>query len=111
MIKSQDVVVWNDNGLYLLFSALQGEDINVNAQEYKICSEEIKTLIENEQFREAAEIADTIDWTRVRSVTTLCTISDLYKINRRYKDAKILLEQAYDRYPNGRMIVYSLCEL
>ena len=79
--------------------------------EYKLRSDEIKSLIKQREFQKAVEIADTIDWTRVRSVTTLCTISDLYKINRRYKDAKILLEQAYDRYPNGRMIVYSLCEL
>ena len=79
--------------------------------EYKISADEIRNLIQQKKYKEAVEIADTIDWTRVRSVTTLCTISDLYKINRRYKDAKILLEQAYDRYPNGRMIVYSLCEL
>ena len=79
--------------------------------EYKLRNDEIKSLIKQREFQKAVEIADTIDWTRVRSVTTLCTISDLYKINRRYKDAKILLEQAYDRYPNGRMIVYSLCEL
>ncbi len=79
--------------------------------EYKLRSDEIKSLIKKREFQQAVEIADTIDWTRVRSVTTLCTISDLYKINRRYKDAKILLEQAYERYPNGRMIVYSLCEL
>lgn len=79
--------------------------------EYKLRSDEIKSLIKQREFQKAVEIADTIDWTRVRSVTTLCTISDLYKINRRYRDAKILLEQAYERYPNGRMIVYSLCEL
>lgn len=41
----------------------------------------------------------------------LCTISDLYKINRRYKEAKDLLLQAYEKYPGGRTILYSLCEL
>ena len=79
--------------------------------EYKLRQDEIKSLIKQREFQKAVEIADSIDWTRVRSVTTLCTISDLYKINRRYKEAKVLLEQAYNRYPNGRMIVYSLCEL
>jgi len=79
--------------------------------EYKLRSDEIKSLIKQREYQKALEIADTIDWTRIRSVNTLCTISDLYKINRRYKDAKVLLEQAYERYPNGRMIVYSLCEL
>ncbi|MCR4651154.1 MAG: hypothetical protein K5662_05310 [Lachnospiraceae bacterium] len=79
--------------------------------EYKIKSEEIKTLIKEKEFQKAVEIADTIDWTRVRSVTTLCTISDLYKINRRYNEAMILLEQAYSKHPAGKQIVYSLCEL
>lgn len=60
---------------------------------------------------EAASIADTIDWTKVKSVMMLCTISDLYKINRRLEDARDLLLLAYDRYPGGRSIVYSLCEL
>ncbi len=79
--------------------------------EYKLRSEEIKSLIKKRDFTKAVEIADSIDWSRVRSVSTLCTISDLYKINRRYNESKILLEQAYERYPGGRMIVYSLCEL
>ena len=83
----------------------------MDKQEYKIRYDEIKSLIKQREFQKAVEIADTIDWTRVRSVTTLCTISDLYKVNRRYAEAKVLLEQAYEKYPNGRMIVYSLCEL
>lgn len=79
--------------------------------EYKLRSEEIKSLIKERDFVKAVEIADTIDWTRVRSVSMLCTISDLYKINRRYKEAKELLLQAYERHPGGRTILYSLCEL
>ena len=65
--------------------------------EYKVKSEEIKALIEEKDFAQAAEIADTIDWRRVKSVMMLCTISDLYKINRRYEDAKNMLLLAYDR--------------
>ena len=79
--------------------------------EYKLRSEEIKSLIRERNFVKAVEIADTIDWTRVRSVSMLCTISDLYKINRRYKEAKDLLVQAYEKHPGGRTILYSLCEL
>ena len=79
--------------------------------EYKLRSDEIKSLIKEREFVKAVEIADTIDWTRVRSVSMLCTISDLYKINRRYKEAKDILLQAYEKYPGGRTIVYSLCEL
>ncbi len=79
--------------------------------EYKLRSDEIKSLIKEREFVKAVEIADTIDWSRVRSVSMLCTISDLYKINRRYKEAKDILLQAYEKYPGGRTIVYSLCEL
>ncbi|MGN0431182.1 MAG: hypothetical protein ACI4EQ_02385 [Lachnospiraceae bacterium] len=79
--------------------------------EYKIRSEEIRTLIAKGEYAEAAALADTIDWRRVKSVMMLCTISDLYKINRRYEDARDMLLLAYDRHPGGRSIVYSLCEL
>ena len=79
--------------------------------EYKVRSEEIKELIAQKEYVQAAEIADTIDWRRVKSVMMLCTISDLYKINRRYEDSHDLLLLAYDRHPGGRTIVYALCEL
>ncbi|MDD3368605.1 MAG: hypothetical protein PHP50_06900 [Lachnospiraceae bacterium] len=79
--------------------------------EYKLRSDEIKELIKEQAFEEAAEIADAIDWKRVKSVMMLCTISDLYKINKRYEDSKNILLMAYERHPGGRSIVYSLCEL
>lgn len=89
----------------------KGKAIAVDKYEYKIRSEEIKTLIAKGEYEDAAAIADTIDWRRVKSVMMLCTVSDLYKINRRYEDARELLLLAYDRHPGGRSIVYSLCEL
>ncbi len=79
--------------------------------EYKVSAEEIKDLIARGEYGQAAEIADTIDWRRVKSVMMLCTISDLYKINRRYEDARNMLLLAYERRPGGRTICYSLCEL
>ncbi len=79
--------------------------------EYKIKADEIKALIAQCEYQQAAEIADSIDWRRVKSVMMLCTISDLYKINRRYEDSRDILLLAYDRHPGGRTIVYSLCEL
>lgn len=83
----------------------------MDKQEYKLRAEEIKSLIAKRDFFNAVKIADQIDWTRVRSVAMLCTVSDLYKANRRYKESKELLLMAYERHPNGRMILYSLCEL
>lgn len=79
--------------------------------EYRIATEHIKKLIAKGEYAEASHIADTIDWSRVKSVMMLCTVSDLYKINRRYEDAKEILYMAYERNPESRTILYSLCDL
>lgn len=78
--------------------------------EYKVRADEIKALIAAGEYEEAVKIADSIDWRRVKSVMMLCTISDLYKINRRYEDSRDILLLAYEKQ-KGRLIVYSLCEL
>ena len=79
--------------------------------EYKLRSEEIKELISQKKYAEAMEIADTIDWRRVKNIMMLTMVSDVYKINRRYDVSRDILLLAYDRHPGGRTIVYSLCEL
>ena len=79
--------------------------------EYQVCQVQIKNLIAEKRFAEATEIADTVDWRRVRSVSMLVTVSELYKVNKRYEDAKDILLLAYERHPTGRDIVYALCEL
>lgn len=79
--------------------------------EYKVRADEIKSLIAEGNYEEAVKIADSIDWRRVKSVMMLCTVSDLYKINRRYEDSRDILLLAYERHTGGRLIVYSLCEL
>ena len=79
--------------------------------ELKVTIGEIDTLIAKRRLREAAEIADTVDWRRVKNVRTLCRVSDVYKINRRYEDSKRILELAYAKNPYGRQIIFSLCEL
>ncbi len=79
--------------------------------EYKVRADEIKSLISQGEYADAVKIADSIDWRRVKSVMMLCTISDLYKINRRFEDSRDILLLAYDRHAGGRLIVYSLCEL
>ena len=79
--------------------------------EYKVRSEEILELVEEKNYKAAAEIADTIDWRRVKSVKMLCTISDVYKMVRRYEDSMALLKLADEKRPDSRMIVYALTEL
>ena len=76
--------------------------------EYKVRADEIKTLISEGKYADAVKIADSVDWRRVKSVMMLCTISDLYKINRRYEDSRDILLLAYERHAGGRLIVYSL---
>ncbi len=85
--------------------------MTLDKYEYKVRAEEIKVLISSGKYGEAVKIADTIDWRRVKSTTMLCTISDLYKVNRRFEESKEILLLAYERYPSSRAIVYSLCEL
>ncbi len=83
----------------------------VDKYEYKLRADEIKNLIGEGRYAEAVQIADTVDWKKVKSVRMLCTISDLYKINRRYEESREILLIANAHYPEGRYIIYSLCEL
>ncbi len=79
--------------------------------EFKLRSEEIDKLMENQKYADAVRLADTIDWKRVKSTTTLCKIAELYKLNRRFEDCYEILGLAYDRNPNNRNVVYGLCEI
>lgn len=79
--------------------------------EFKLRSEEIDKLMENQKYADAVRLADTIDWKRVKSTTTLAKIAELYKLNKRYEDCYEILTLAYDRNPNNRTVVYSLCEI
>lgn len=79
--------------------------------EYKIRADEIKNLISQGEYAKAAELADSIDWSKVKKPAVLCTISDLYKKNRRYDDAIELMQLAYERNSGSRDIIYSLCGL
>ena len=79
--------------------------------EFKVTNEEINALIRQKRYAEAADIADQVDWSRVRSVRTLCRIADLYKVNGRYTDARTLLAAASRLAPRNQQIIFSLCEL
>ena len=78
--------------------------------EYQAKLEEINKLIEKESYDAAVKIADTIEWKRVRSVRTLCMISELYEMVGRAEDGKAILYRAYRRSPNSRQILYRLTE-
>ncbi len=79
--------------------------------EFKLRSEEIDKLMENQKYADAVRLADTIDWRRVKSATTLAKIAELYKLNKRFEECRDILEMAYDRNPGNRNVVYALCEI
>ena len=78
--------------------------------EYQAKLEEIKKLVDKEEYEEAAAIADTIEWKRVRSVRTLCLVSEIYEIVGRAEDSRNILYRAYRRSPSSRQILYRLTE-
>ena len=79
--------------------------------EYNLKLEEIDKLVDQRDYQEAAKLADTIDWRRVRNVRTLCLISEIYEASQRLEDSKSLLLRAYRRSPSGRSILYRLVEV
>lgn len=79
--------------------------------EFKLRSEEIDKLMEQQKYADAVRLADTIDWRRVKSASTLAKIAELYKLNKRFEECRDILELAYDRNPGNRNVVYALCEI
>lgn len=79
--------------------------------EYQVCADQIKALIKEHRFQEAMDIADSIDWRRVKSFSMLCTVSEIYKVTKHYSEARDILLLAYERYPDRANVVYALCEL
>ena len=77
----------------------------MDKKEYNEKLEEIKGLIAAEDYSSAAQIADSIDWKRVRNVQTLVMISEVYEAVERYEDSKTLLLRAYRRSPVGRTVL------
>lgn len=79
--------------------------------EYNLKLEEIDKLVDQGDYEEAANLADTIEWNRVRNVRTLCLISEIYEAAGRLPDSKRILERAYRKTPVGRNVLYRLVEV
>lgn len=76
--------------------------------EYKLKLEQLKNLVEEKDYGTAAEIADTINWRKVKSASTLCMVGEIYDRSKRYEDSREILLMAYDRSSVGRNIIYRL---
>lgn len=79
--------------------------------EYNLKLDQIKALSAEEGYMSAAEIADSINWNKIKNVNTLVKIGEIYEKAERYQDARDILLMAYDRSPIGRMIIYKLAEV
>ncbi len=82
--------------------------------EKKVRVNQIVSCIRKGEYKEAQDVADTIDWRQEKSIRTLRMVSEVYKINRRYEDALTVLSLAYEKNPEDpikKKIVYDLCEL
>lgn len=79
--------------------------------EYNIKIEKLKKLVESRDFETAAEVADSIDWKKVKDTRMLSVVSMIYERNRRYGDAKSILMLSYENGPGGRRQLYKLTEL
>ena len=79
--------------------------------EYKLKLDEIETLAGQKNYAAAAQIADGINWRKVRIVNSLMLVGEIYQQNGRYEDSKELFLMAYDRSPIGKKIIYRLAEI
>ncbi len=79
--------------------------------EYKLKLEQLQNLVAAGDYATAAEIADTINWQKVRSVNTLCMVGEIYEKTGKYEACRTVLLQAYDHSPIGRNIVSKLAEV
>ena len=79
--------------------------------EFSIKAEQIKKLSSQGDYKTAMQIADTIDWNRVRNANLLSSIADIYEYNGEYEEAKDILLMAFERAPVGKRFLYKLSEL
>ena len=79
--------------------------------EFSIKAEQIKKLSGQGDYKTAMQIADTIDWNRVRNANLLSSIAEIYEKNGEYEEAKDILLLAFERAPVGKRFLYKLSEL
>ena len=79
--------------------------------EYNLKLDQMKTFLADENYEEAANIADSINWNKIKNVNALVKAGEVYEKAERYEDSKEVLLLAYDRSPIGRMIIYKLAEV
>ncbi len=76
--------------------------------EYRVKTEQMLEYVNKKAYDKAMEIADTIDWRKVKNIPMLNSVSEIYEVNGEYQKSRDVLFIAYDRAPSSRKIVYRL---
>ena len=80
----------------------------MDKHEYRLTPEQMLKCIENKSYKEAYEIAESIDWRKVKNVAVLCAVSEVYEYNEDYQKSREILFLAYDRQSDSKKIMYRL---
>lgn len=79
--------------------------------EYRLKAEQIEKLVKSQDYETAAELADTVDWHRVKNLNMLYIVGEIYEKMERYEDCMEILYIAYNRAPVGRMLLYKMTDI
>jgi thioredoxin-like negative regulator of GroEL len=79
--------------------------------EFNIKAEQMRKMIDKGDYKTAMQIADTIDWRRVRNANLLASVAEIYEVNHEYEEAKDILLLAFERAPIGKRFLFKLAEI
>lgn len=80
----------------------------MDKHEYRQKTERMLKCLENKSYAEAYEIAESIDWRKVKNVAVLCAVSEVYEYNGEFQKSRDILFLAYERQPDSKKIIYRL---
>ena len=80
----------------------------MDKHEYRVKTEEMLAYMSEKSYKQAMDVADTIDWRKVKNTSMLCAVSEIYEYNKEYEKSRDILFLAYDRSPESRKIIYRL---
>ncbi|MBQ8559811.1 MAG: hypothetical protein IJ439_07530 [Tyzzerella sp.] len=80
----------------------------MDKHEYRVKTEQMLEYMRQKSYKQAMDIADAIDWRKVKNISMLCAVSEIYEYNGEYQKSRDILFLAYDRSPDSRKIIYRL---
>ena len=83
----------------------------MDKNEFRLKTEQMLNYMSEKSYKEAKDIADMLDWRKVKNTSLLCTVSEIYEYNEEFEKSRDILFLAYDRAPDSRKIIYRLAIL